>query len=826
VGPSSQAIAAFVAALIAGFGSCFAQFRAAIDGRAPAWVSPVQKQLSQIGALDAALTIPGSFVPGSLVATLDGQDVSSALAVDGGVASGSIQVASTGPHVLHASLHASILGVDSVREAEVAFQTVDLPNADQCEVLNALDCILPYPSSRFLAPANTPTGYRIELPEGLLPAFTNADVGQRLPLDPAPYRVLDGFSPAVQVMMHFPGAVDPEKSNASRLLASTRSYDTRSLDPDSPTLLIDAETGEHLLHFVEADARATNPQTGAPKANQLLFLRPAEHLKHGRRYIVAMRHLVHPDGTPVAAEPAFAALREHTRTTIPAIESRRGEFAQIFSDLRRAGLSKADLGELVLAFDFVTASQENTTGEMLSMRDQAFAWLAGQSGPTFTIDDANSQEFDCSIPNQFLWRHVRGTFQVPLFLSVDPAADPGDVGYLQLDSNGVPQSTGLENAPFGLLIPCSAQATGGEPLRPVVIGHGLGGTGDGMLGSIVDASGNARLASASFDNILAATDWHGLSGPDFANVFNLEGFLGSIFADFDRFRALPDRLRQAELNTLVLARMLRDARFNSSPWFQRSDGSGVLPGRSEPEFYWGVSLGGIMGLFFSSLTPDIERFNTDVGASNFSMLLARAEPFKPFTDQLLPFLQPDVTQQAELIALIGELWTRGEPAGYLRHVTGLNPDAPPLPGSIPKKIMLTLARFDHQVSNQASEITARTLKLPNLIGSAESGKPGIPDLPGPLDSAVIYYDPGGLVVGRDDAEIPPLADLFVAVDQCDPHAATLTIPAQLDQLAAFLQPNGQLVNFCDGICDGKDAQGDFLPAEIPGGASQPCMVAH
>jgi hypothetical protein len=235
-----------------------------------------------------------------------------------------------------------------------------------------------------------------------------------------------------------------------------------------------------------------------------------------------------------------------------------------------------------------------------------------------------------------------------------------------------------------------------------------------------------------------------------------------------------------------------------------------------------VSLGGIMGLFFGSLTPDVERLNIDVGASNFSMLLARAEPFRPFEDTLLSFLQPNKSTQAQIIQLIGELWTRGEPAGYVAHVTGLNPHAPPLPGSIPKKIMLTLARFDHQVSNQASEIAARTMRLPNLIGSAEFGKPGIPDLPGPLDSAVIYYDPGGLVPGVDDAFIPPLADLFVGINQCDPHAETLTIPAQLDQLAAFFQPDGQLTNLCDGLCDGHDSHGNFLPYEIPHGNAAPC----
>lgn len=819
MGPTQQFVATFVAALVATFGSCFSDFRAMLAAGAPSWVAPAPSQLSQIGPVSALLTLPNDYVPGSLVVTLDGQDVSSSFSASGRNAKGTLQVAAEGAHALHASLQAG-LGVE--RDADVAFTTVNLPNSDQCEVLNELDCMLPYPSSRFEAPADTPTGLRLEFPEGLTPSIYNFDKGQVAPLDPAPYRALDGFSPAVPVLMHFPGLVDPVQSNASRLLPSTRSYDLTSLMPNSPTLLIEADTGEQVIHFIEVDTRAVD-SSGDPLPDQLLFLRPAEHLKHGKRYIVAMRHLVHPDGTPVVAEPAFAALRDGTPTTINGIESRRPQFAQIFSDLRRAGLSDQDLSELVLAFDFTVASQDNTTGEMLSMRDQSYAWLAAQSTPTFAVDTANSQEFDCTTQGQFLWRRVRGTFQVPLFLSSDPAANPATIGFLQLDSNGVPQSQGTENAPFTILIPCSAQATGGEPVRPVLIGHGLGQTGDSILDLIVNQAGEAVLGSTSFNNLLGATDWEGLASQDFDNILQLKGFLGSIFRDFDNFRALPDRLRQAQANTLILARMMRQGSFNSSSWFQRTDNSGVFPGPSEPEFYWGVSLGGIMGLFVASQTPDIERFNIDVGSSNFSMLLSRSTDFEPLEQQLFAIFQPDILPQELLLAMIGELWTRGEPAGYVAHVTGLNPDAPPLPGSIPKKIMLTLARFDHQVSNQASEIAARTMHLPSLIGSAEPGKPLIPDLPGPLDSAVIVYDPGGLVPGVDDPEIPPLGPNFVQVDQCDPHAATLTIPAQLDQLAGFLKPDGQLVNLCDGLCDGHDSHGDFLPYEIPNGAAEPCM---
>ena len=51
-------------------------------------------------------------------------------------------------------------------------------------------------------------------------------------------------------------------------------------------------------------------------------------------------------------------------------------------------------------------------------------------------------------------------------------------------------------------------------------------------------------------------------------------------------------------------------------------------------YYYGISLGGIMGTWFSALTPDIQRFGVDVPAINFSCLLQRSTQFSSF-DALL-----------------------------------------------------------------------------------------------------------------------------------------------------------------------------------------------
>ena len=161
-----------------------------------------------------------------------------------------------------------------------------------------------------------------------------------------------------------------------------------------------------------------------------------------------------------------------------------------------------------------------------------------------------------------------------------------------------------------------------------------------------------------------------------------------------------------------------------------------------------------------------------------------------------------------------------EPAAYARHVTGLV--EPPLPGSIPKKILMTVAWLDKQVSNQAAEVAARTLGIPNFDGA--SLVRGLrrsrtsPEGAAGLDSAYVVYDVGSFDVFDPafDAVIPPLANQIPS-SVCDPHARRLTIPASNQQLVEFLQPGGRIRNFCDGVCDASN------DAERPGGVSEAAL---
>jgi hypothetical protein len=162
------------------------------------------------------------------------------------------------------------------------------------------------------------------------------------------------------------------------------------------------------------------------------------------------------------------------------------------------------------------------------------------------------------------------------------------------------------------------------------------------------------------------------------------------------------------------------------------------------------------------------------------------------------------------------VWVRGEPAGYANHVTGRT--LRPLPGVKRKQMLVTVAWLDQQVSNLGSLLLGRTLRLGTLEGSLQRGLPGMPDKTGPQDSAYVIYDTGSFDLDNPAHApfIPPIANDQPELNQCDPHARQLAIPASLQQLAGFLQPRGVIENFCNGICDAGD------PTEIPFGDAVPC----
>ncbi len=782
------------ASAVKGAGSALVDVKGKIGKFAAKLAADAQKACTD-AAVDLDVAAPGvclgGGVQGDVVACI--QDLAECRACEAAVASGDLDV-----------------DCDTVDNDVIGTCPPQLLDP-QCEILNGAECFLPWPSSHFLVDdGTTSTGLRVDLPAAGMPSV----IGPAWL--PDPFNDLDGFSPMAQILMHFPQGVDLELSDAARLLApgccgqpagppwiDTRTYDGRSLDSDSPSVLIHADTGTRILHWLERDGRATG---GNIPDRQALFLRPSESLIPGERYIVAVRNLKTPSGQDVLPEGAFAALRDATPTGVAAIEARRAQMeSDVFTPLVTHGVTR---GDLLIAFDFTVQSETQLTHQLLSMRNQAFAWLdtveANPLAVPFTVT-SETVISACANPDDVEWKRVAGTFDSPLFLTGLPVQTGPQ--YLNVDANDVPVQNGFMQSPFDISIPCSVFDIG-VVSRPIVLGHGIFGTGQSMVNSIP----NQKARHADWTYIAGGTDWIGLSSrrddptSDLAWVGLQVVGIGS--SQFNNFAAFPDRLRQGVLNQLVLGSMMKRGLFNRDAAFESAPAVGVFPGPSEEMYYYGISLGGIHGTLFAALTPDIERLVLDVPAANFSCLLQRSTQFSTFDFAIQSVGVTDPMQFALLIGLVHELWVGAEPAGFLRHIT-----SDPLPGSGSAKRMLYMpAWLDKQVSNQCTEAAVRTMGLPNLEGSLQEGFHGIADVAGPVDSAHVMYDTGAFDL-FDPLHAPfiPLLSNVIPSGVCDPHGGPRSTPAAIRQVVHFLQPGGQVENFCNGLCDAAEA------LEIPGG---------
>lgn len=779
---------------------------------------PVAGQLSSVGIVPVRIELPADAEAGTLRVLLDGRDVTQSLGPPApGVVAGALDVPTPGWHELRASAkRAGSLGVRL--GMRVAFETVALREAERCDVLNDAACLLPYPSSRFLSPAPSATGRQLELPPEGLPDVVGP------PVSPAPWNQLDGYSPGVQLLMHFPQGVDLERSGAPRLLPEgccgqpagppwrqTRTFDGRSLETDSPTVLVDADTGERILHFVELD-----PHGEGNPVRQVLILRPGRLLRPGHRYVVAVRRLFDPSGAPVEAEPVFAAARDRRPIVLPAARARADQLeADVFPVLEREGVARESL---VLAFDFVVRSDTQLSRQALSMRDQAFAHLAAvEAVPTarnFAVERV--VERDCSAPWHVNWREVTGTFQVPLFLTGDPATEW--VQFLRVDEIGEPVASGLVAAPFTILIPCSVLDPAAPPARRILMGAGSGETG---LAFAQRSQREFASAAGEVGHLVGASDWSLLAGSGFVSV--VSNAIGTGSSRLNDFPAVPDRLRQEIVQALLLGRMMAAGHFDRDPVFRTPDGRGVFASAESELSFYGFSLGAGLGFVVAALSPDIQRVALDALGSHSAWSVRRTSGW-PFVSFALGSIGiTDAMEVTIVVALLQELWTVAEPVGYAEHITGA-----PLPGvPMQRPVFLSTAWLDPQANNLWTEIAARTLGLPNQRGSAVEALQQIAEQDAPLSSAFVSLDFGYLDLGEPGqaALAPPLADL-PASTVCSSHNALVSWSGHWQQLANFLRPTGMVDAICDGPCDAVSAREQaYVPCD-PAGSPRPVILRN
>ena len=607
-----------------------------------------------------------------------------------------------------------------------------------CDPMVPTQCGFPFPSSVYLVDdATTPTKKHVHFGKTSLPVYGE----HTLHMDPAAYEDVDGFSPGTPILTHFPGAT----------VAGLPTQDTidASLGDQSPTVLINADTGERVPHFAELDM-----SWGTADDERAFIIRPVERLKNGARYIVAIRRVQGADGRALPANDVFAALRDGKSHADPSVARRRALYADIFARLQKASVGKADLQ---IAWDFVTSSRENNTSWLLHMRDDALAKV-GDAGPEYTITSSVDN------PNPHIRRRLVGQMTVPLYLD-----KPASGGRLVFGADGLPKQNGTAKFEFLVEIPNSAVT--GTPGALLQVGHGLlGHKEEGQDGYLAVLDDQKNFVSFGVDLV-------GMSSDDQPLLTN------TIVGDIGGFRALIDRQHQGLLNSLLAMRMMK-GRFWKDPQVQFGGKSAIDPSQC---YYRGDSQGGIFGVTYMAISTDVTRGLLGESGMPYSLLLNRSVDFGIFFTIIRTAYKSSMDIQMGL-GLVQMVWDRTEPDGYAPYI---NQDM--LAGTPRHQVLLNVAIGDQQVTPLGAHMIARAVGAHDL-GPVNRTVWGVPAMAGPFMGSGMQEFGFGLPESPKE-NVPPTAP-----PEDDPHDKVRELQVSNDQTDTFLR-TGAIQSTCKGPCD-------------------------
>ncbi len=609
-----------------------------------------------------------------------------------------------------------------------------------CNPVSTDDCFLPFPSFYYLKqdPASA-TGYRVNYPQGILPV-NKAGVA----LDPAPFNREDGFSPASQILAYFAQGVTPASLPSQNDVAA-------STLTTSPVQIINFTTGTRVPLFAEVDENTT------PDQHQGLIIRPMIKLDNDAHYVVVILDSVQDlNGKPLAAPVPFVYLRDGQATSNGIVEGIRSRYEQLFSFLSDHGISRK---HIVLAWDFTTASDSSITGHLISMRDQALA-MTPTTGISYSLTVTTfTTDITSSAYNANIYKELTGTFSAPTFLD--------SKGYLVTDSTtGLPQYVGQAGYPILVHIPwCITDTT--LPVPVMIYGHGLLGSNSEMDSGYQEG----LINNGPLCMVQIGTNWIGLSESDIGNA-------ASAVMNFNLMPLITDKLQQAQINVIVMGKLAIGALMTDTN--MQFNGKPII---GNEIYYYGISQGGIEGVTFMSVDPDIIRGALGVPGSIYSIMMQRSHDFVELASVFNPSY-PDPLDRLKLLSLSQYQWDFTDPISFASHVVNN-----PLPGTPKKQILIQAGLNDCQVPNLTTEILVRTMGIPAMDALPVSIY-GIPLQPSPLDSAFTLWK-----VPDSTVYVPPATNIMPAQDN-NVHEDIRRLTEVKDQLGLFFTTGGVVKQTC------------------------------
>jgi hypothetical protein len=607
-------------------------------------------------------------------------------------------------------------------------------------------CLLPFPTDFFVVPDDSlPGGRRVVLTEQATP-YTDEDKSMDFTV-PHP---TDGFSNLPQILAYFPFAID-----TTGLVFHTGDIE-QSLASHSSTLLLNAQTGEPVLHFAEIDPREME------EPRRALAIRPIVPLEHDTRYIVAVQGLRTTDGEPVVPGSGFRLLRDGTADDHPVLSQLVEHYENdIFPILSTNGVARE---ELLLAWDFTTATEAVLTRDMRELRRQLITALQTEP-PAVAVDDVSDDH------DEHVYRLVYGTLEVPLFTETPEA----DGARLHRDGDGKVAQNGTTAIRFTAVIPRSV-ARANDPVRParfLQYGHGFFGTREEIEGSYVteflDRTGMVGVS----------VDWWGMSTADMGPLVD------NLITDTQNTLVFTDRLHQAMANHIAVSYAAK----TTLAALPAMEINGELSYDPEHIYFYGISQGHILGGTYVALAPHVSKAVLSVGACAYPFMMFRSSKFWQFIE-MLNLVAPDPLDHQIFVTLSGTTFDRVDSLTYAPHVLDdLYPDTPE-----ERAILMHTGIGDSSVPNLASHIHARALGLP-LLQPAPREIPALQTTAGPATSAIVEFDFG--------IEPPLPGDIATPgeIESNQVHEGVRRLDAAITQIDAFLWPDGQITHTCAGPCD-------------------------
>lgn len=636
-----------------------------------------------------------------------------------------------------------------------AVEPITLDLDPKCNLLSITSgCAFPYPSAYYERPDDaSPTGVRLDVAQEVFSLRAS-----QIPIDTSALNRGDGASPVSPILLHF--GVDVDLTG----LPDQHHLDDSLLD-DTDIALFNMKTGQRVRFFVEMDR---NVITSRPN-RYALIIRPMEPMEMGARHAVILTKAIKDiDGAPLPSSPTFDALRDKVPTTNADVEAIRPAFEPLFTFAAAQGYAREDL---FLAWDFMVASEQHVLGSVLSMRTQTLA-LIGEQGLSFTISKVEDD------PDQYLSRLVEGTFEVPTFIN-----DQDEIAY-DADGEAILQPTN-QSFDFTMVIPKKA-VTEDRSLPLVVFGHGLFGQGRPYLNA---SWSPVRLMAEAGGVIIIATDWIGLSGDD----INL--IIEEVVPDLNRLGLVTDRLQQALINNLTLTKLAKGG-LQADPRVKLSDAHPLID--TDQIHYYGISLGGIQGASFVSISDDIQNAILAVPGAVWSNMLSRSSNW-PQIKIAFDIQYPDPLLQQLLIAMFQSRFDHADPANLTKLMF-----KSPLPDAPANRHVLIQESFaDCQVPNMSTRVLARAIGLP-LISPIIEDVDGLEVIAAPhAGSGMVQFHFEELTAGKipTDTNVPPLFEDGSRDNGA--HSAIIQDPrseAARIQVGAFVS-SGVILMPCDGTCN-------------------------